>query len=224
MRILAWNCNLPPWVFDRKKRRLSIAAALININPEIICLQEVFFKKDADFLIEKLKDFYFEHSFYHKNLLIISKIPILKSQKFIFKNQGSFFSSAIFDAVYKKGFQVIFLENNFCIINTHLLSACGSVEEVHQTTREKQVEEICQKIVENNSKKIILGDFNFTSLSEPFKKLIKHGFKEYFDENIKTHGDKKLDHVFVKDVKYINKEVVFGEKQYSDHKGLLIEI
>ncbi len=224
MKILTWNCCLPPWVFDRRERRISIAQEILKIDLDVTCLQEVFSKGDAKFFKQQLQKNGFNHHSYFKDLLISSKIPIIKSKGFVFKNQGNLFSSSFFDVIYEKGFQRILLEDNTCIINTHLLSACGSIKENIQSARRKQVEEICQSVDEDNVKIIILGDFNFIPDSKSYAVLYSYGFKECFNSDVRTHGNKKLDHIFIKDVECINREIIFADNLYSDHKGLLIEI
>src|SRR3989344_1794756 len=126
MLIFSWNCCLPPWSISRKKRIPKIISAIVAISPDIVCLQEVFFKSDADSIIYGLKIYGFLDFFHFKDLLIISKTKLLEKKGWTFRKQGGIFSLAVLDVLYEKGFQgVQFLnkEEHFSLINAHLLSA-----------------------------------------------------------------------------------------------------
>jgi len=225
MKIITWNCCLPPWSYTRRKRLPGIVANLLKSNADIICLQEVFFKKDADFIISKLKEAGFSYSFYFKDLLTVSKFLLTKKQDFIFENQGIFFSWAIFDFLYKKGFQLIELEagsEKICLINAHLLSAYAFDKARYQNTREKQVDEICQQIDKKYPKTIILGDLNFEPGTSPYQKVIKCAFQDPFGKDIKTIKKRRLDYILLKNINWNNTKLLFLDNSLSDHAALFI--
>lgn len=225
MKIITWNCCLPPWLFFRRRKLPGIVASLLKAEADIICLQEVFFKKDADFIISELKAAGFSYYFYFKNLLTVSKLPLSKKQSFVFESQGSIFSWAILDFLYKKGFQLIEIEDGaekFCLVNAHLLSAYAIDTHKYQITREKQVEESCQQIDKQCFKGIILGDFNFEPGTSPYQKVIKYNFHDPFDKDIRTVRKRRLDYIMLKNINYIETKVLFLNNSLSDHAALLI--
>jgi endonuclease/exonuclease/phosphatase family metal-dependent hydrolase len=225
MKIITWNCCLPPWSLSRKKKLPGIVVNILKSKADVICLQEVFFKKDADFIISELKTVGFSYHFYFKNLLTISKFPLSKEQSFIFESQGSIFSWAILDFFYKKGFQLIEIGDGtekFCLVNTHLLSAYAFDTHKYQITREKQVEEICQQIDKQCPKGIIIGDFNFKPGTSPYQKVIKYNFHDPFDRDIRTVRKRRLDYIMLKNINYIETKVLFLNNSLSDHAALFI--
>ena len=225
MNIITWNCCLPPWLFYRRKKLPDIVASLLKAEADIICLQEVFFEEDADFIISKLKEANFRYSFYFKDLLTISKVPLIRKQSWIFSSQGNFFSWAILDFLYKKGYQTIEIEDGaekICLVNTHLLSAYAFDTRKYQIVREKQVKEIRRQIDKQYSKAIILGDLNFEPDSSPYQKLIQYNFHDPFDRCIRTVKKRRLDYIMLKNIDCIETRVLFLNNSLSDHAALLI--
>jgi len=221
MKILTWNCCLPPWLFTRKQRLPQIVSLIISESPDIVCLQEVFFKSDANFIINELKQNDYINFFHFKNLLISSKFPFIKKEGFVFKKQGSLFSWGILDVLYGKAFQlvsILYNEKTISLINTHLLSAKACSCSDCQTIRISQVQEIC-----NASKQpvLVVGDFNFQPNTKPYKKIIQSGFSDFCNQKITTVKKKRFDYIFSSGIESLNIIPVFLEKNISDHIGLL---
>jgi endonuclease/exonuclease/phosphatase family metal-dependent hydrolase len=228
IKILSWNCCLPPWSLTRKKRIPNIVSTILKFSPEIICLQEVFFKKDGEKIIKDLRIKGYSHSFHFKDLLIVSKIRLSHKKGNIFKSQGKLFSLAALDFLYKKGFQSIQFskgEKSFSLVNTHLLSAWAFSFSQLQKTREEQVKEICNLSWQQSKKRnIILGDFNFQPNTSPYNSLIDSNFIDASKTAGNTLKNIKLDFIFFKNVYKINSKIAFFDKTLSDHAALITSI
>jgi len=227
MLILCWNCCLPPWSINRRQRLPGIISAIVAIFPDIICLQEVFFKSDATSIVSGLLAYGFLDFFYFKDLLIVSKTKLSVKKGGIFRKQGSIFSLAALDVLYGKGFQTVqFLDNNepFFLINTHLLSALADDSLKYQKVRKEQVKEICEISEKLYSwKKIIMGDFNFQPHTSPYKVLIELGF---IDTTVKenTTATRHLDFIFQQNIHSNGARIAFFDNLLSDHAALAISL
>ena len=224
MRIITWNCCLPPWSFSRKRRIPAIISGLVFYNPDIICLQEVFFKTDAELICKGLKALGFRNFFHFKNLLIISKRPLLNKRGFVFKSQGNLLGWSCLDVLYGKGFELAQFEYQqeiLSLVNTHLLSANASQRQIYQQIRLNQVQEICQLI---NGKAIMVGDFNFCPKTPPYFKIVNSGFLDPSDIELATVPKGKFDYIFIKGFFSKKAEPIFKGQEISDHMGLIIDI
>ncbi len=228
MKILSLNCNLVHWKFYHSKKIGVIVKKIAALGPDIICLQEVFFKRDAKnitYLLKKSGYKYFDHV---KNLFVASKHKISNKGYKIFDEQGRLFSYSYLDVIYRKAFQYVFIEKGkILLVNTHLLSGAGEKGGHYEKTRKAQILEILKKVKEKNIEKvIILGDFNFTQKSESYEIAIKDGFKSA-SKNIKKptfpEGRIKLDHIFTKGLKKTRTKLILVGTS-TDHRGLLIQI
>ncbi|MFA5349226.1 MAG: endonuclease/exonuclease/phosphatase family protein [Candidatus Paceibacterota bacterium] len=222
MKIITWNCCLPPWSLSRKRRLPKILSTIVGINPDIVCLQEVFFRNDADFLKNNLGKNGFTDFFHFKDLFIASKIKLINKSGNTYKHQGKLFSLAFLDVLYKKGFQIVEFPDT-AIVNTHLLSALASEKEIHQEVREKQVQEICKTINDYDKRMIIAGDFNFKPNSLPYKFFLESGFKDIIN-NIEENTTKtsRLDYFFMKSNDRYTLEIVPLDSEISDHAILIL--
>src|SRR3989344_6744442 len=148
MKIITLNCFLPPWSFNRNIRLPFIVKALVQENPDIIFLQEVFFKSDAKYLIENLLKQGYADYFYSKSLLTISKYPFTSKKYQDFKHplyfNPIFFLIKILNSIYGKGYQVLELvisEQPIVLVNIHLFSAYGWNHGVYLKTRLNELKE-----------------------------------------------------------------------------------
>lgn len=231
MKLISWNCCLPPWSFSRKQRLPSIISTLLEENPDLICLQEVFSENDARYIIKRLSEKGFAYSFKFQNLQIISKYHFFFSYGKKFDDQGSILSFSILDALYGKAFQIVGVQINdhkIFIANVHLLSAnaryCRNAAK-YQNTRVNQIKEICAYLRETNRKNVILvGDFNFEPGAKPYNLVRDFGFFDLSSRIPKTTNWGKIDYIF-----HLNK--LFGGAvlrsrfvDFSDHSLLVLEL
>ena len=226
MRILSLNTHLAHWGLDRSKRIKPIVKKINSLNLDIICLQEVFIKKDAKELEYLLKKSCYKYFYHVKNLFVASKYKIFNKSYKIFKEQGRLFSYSFLDVLYQKAFQYFLLKKEkIIVINTHLLSGAGKQKRHYKNVRESQVLEIL-KHVKKKKKVIFLGDFNFLKNSEAYKLIKEEGFIDKSKNITKpTFPEKriKIDYVFVKGIKD-GKVKLVKMGSLSDHRGLILEI
>jgi endonuclease/exonuclease/phosphatase family metal-dependent hydrolase len=225
MTILTWNCCLPPWSISRKLRLSKIVSAILSANADIVCLQEVFFRKDGELIAAELKKFGFQDSFHFKNLLIVSKFLLNHKQEFLFESQGPLVSWAVLDRLYKKGFQMITIQydnQTIFLFHAHLLSATGSEVPAYQNVRARQIEQI--NILADKPQNIVIGDFNFNPGTFPYQKMVSFGFSDPFAAAIATTKTGRKDYIFLKGLASQTVEVVFQDKKLSNHAGLIIKI
>ncbi len=227
MKILSWNCYLAPWSATRKIRLVFICGIIFDLKPDIVCLQEIFFKKDADFLTEFLFRFY-PHSHYYKNLLMLSKYPLEGSVGKTFNKQGNLFSFAILDKLYGKAFQyatVNVKNEKYIITNTHLLSANAYTHKHYQQIRTNQLNEIYNRIENLADKKIIAGDFNFENNAPPYFGIKENDYIDLLEINTNTTINKRLDYIITKNI--LNSAVTLAsdlKDKFSDHRIVILEI
>ncbi|MDI6734570.1 MAG: endonuclease/exonuclease/phosphatase family protein [Patescibacteria group bacterium] len=223
MLIFSWNCCLSPWSINRRKRLPKIISAIVAISPDIVCLQEVFFKSDADSVMYELKAYGFLDSFYFKDLLIISKIKLSEKRGWIFRKQGNIFSLAMLDVLYGKAFQAVqFLnkDEHLSLINAHLLSAYANDSRKYQDVREDQsreIREVSEKLL--GDKKIIAGDFNFQPATSPYKVLTESNFVDTTTKE-NTTATRHLDFIFLKNFPKGNARIATFDNSLSDHAAL----
>lgn len=223
MKLITWNCCLPPWSLTRKFRLSKIVGSITLTNCDIVCLQEVFFKSDGNFIMANLKKIGFIDFFHAKDLFIASRCPLKEKQSLIFKEQGKLFTLAILDVLYQKGFQVVEFEygnETMALVNAHLLSAKACETPGYQNVRTNQVEQICRIV--DNKKCILAGDFNFPPDTLPYQKIVRSGFSDTSRAQAKTTKKKKLDYIFSKGIDIADIKSIFEEKTISDHSGLIV--
>lgn len=229
MKILSWNCCLPPWSLSRGQRIPSIVHIALKTKSDIICLQEVFFDHDAKKIMKLLAPHGFSHFYHFKDLLTASTLPIHHKTGKKFKTQGELFSLAIADAVYGKGFQIVKVFDRgepVYLANTHLLSALAKDTEAQQAVREKQVEEICLAMNRlPKAEKIILGDFNFQPNTYPYKEFTKmHFIDDTSAANTQPQKNRQLDYVIMNNNSTRKAKIAIFDNHISDHAALLANL
>jgi endonuclease/exonuclease/phosphatase family metal-dependent hydrolase len=167
VKILAWNVfMLPAWLFQAKQMERAglIAKTILQENPDIIILQEVFIE-DARTKIGKLleKEYPYQNgepeggAFFRFNsgVFVLSKIPFHHITFTRFKDCSGF------DCLSGKGAYLLEFERGgspFQVVGTHTQSGG-----VHETAR-KQYKQIKEKLLDKYYKdgvpQILLGDLN----------------------------------------------------------------
>jgi len=237
MKIITLNCCLSPWILRRKRRLPYIVKELVKEKPDIIFLQEIFFKSDSNYLIKNLLERGFVDYFYSKSLLIVSKHPLVSRNYCDFKlcyNNG--FIAYIYKALnlfYSHGYQVVesvIEEQKILFLHTHLFSARGKDYGVYRKERLEELIEVCEFLKSKKSKQIIFGgDFNFDLDSSSYKIAVNR--YKFNDPLHKTKGntissnnlnrksrflikmDQRLDYIFIKSFEKNKKQgrIIFKE-------------
>jgi phospholipase C len=164
LKVASWNVFLRPAILnDNQLERVQpIAEKIIELDPDVIVLQEVFHKKARKKLIASLESHYPYFTTRGKRswlgvssgLLIMSKYPITHEQFKYFKKAKKA------DAIAKKGFVTVklrFKKRNVRILGTHLQA--GSGKKI-KTVRKSQLKQIASNIQSDSSNWILAGDFN----------------------------------------------------------------
>lgn len=227
MKIITWNCCLPPWSLTRKRRIPEIVNEMKRQDADVICLQEVFFRSDGRYIVAKLRSAGFQDFFQFKNLLIASKYHLSRKQSFVFEAQGDLFSWAILDVIYEKGFQLVEFSHNgelLWLVNAHLLSA--NAVQVHaaryQSVREKQIEQILS-VMDTAQTGVVVGDMNFEPGTLPYQKIITYGFSDAIDKKITTCKGTRPDHLFLKGLAGECGKIFLKNENLSDHAALMVQ-
>lgn len=195
MKIVTLNCCLSPWSPQRKNRLPHIVKELVKEKPDIIFLQEVFFKRDSNYLIKNLLKHGFVDYFYSKSLLIISKHLLASRVYYDFKprlDHGLLgYIYEVGNWIYGSGYQfveVVLGKKKIFFAHTHLLSTRGKDYDAYRKVRLRELIEICEYLKRKKHKRIIFGgDFNFDMNSSSYK-VITEDYK-FNDPLCKVKGN-----------------------------------
>lgn len=190
MRVITFNCWLPPWGKDKAARLPFIAEALMKEAPDIIFLQEVFSKKHAAYIAAQLKEYGLNFFFHTQGLLLISRYPAVSCTARKFKHRNPFFSWSIFGRWFKNKYQVMIAnvsntsdvggDSSIALVNIHTI---GPNYNTPRTTRirEAQITEICEYAASLDATKIIMaGDFNSGMTTNGYKIITERfGFADF---------------------------------------------
>lgn len=167
--LLTYNIKMLPGTLgkDNNIRVRSIIKSILDINPDVVCFQEVFDEDIRNQLEQSLSNVYNNiirkgdikwNLLQDSGLFIASKFEITGWDYFPFLNGVSW------DSLSNKGFiraSITTEFGNFCLINTHLQSDYNSIGE-HSDIRKEQLKKISTVSTAYNflNPVIIVGDFN----------------------------------------------------------------
>jgi endonuclease/exonuclease/phosphatase family metal-dependent hydrolase len=233
IKLLQWNILY-------KENIDNIIIELIRINPDIVCVQELWFEKGSNAVIEKLKNLYpyIDYAVAHtiegvgsQCNAILSKYPLINSlHKYVqepSEEKGNYS---------KEG--RIYVEDRVKINDTYLDVGTVHLSYVHRfennDAKDKEVNNLLELLKKHSDKYVFTGDLNFNRDSYYVDK-IKEELKYYETGNTwatkpfsyngfeETELNWKLDHVFsTNDINVEKIEVINTE--YSDHLPILVEI
>ena len=244
-RLLTFNAGLAKnYVAEYEIRRKIMAEQIRTVDADIICLQEVWIKKDVIMLIQQLGS-KFNHSYYkHFNtiiplaksngLLILSKYPLVERkyipyESFLFK-RGALVATALVD---KKPFRIACTHLTAMIYYIPYFGNFGD-EETEQT---RQIQTL---FAAEPNLDIILGDFNSGPAQPPHIKafapapyflILKKGYTSpitslkpipctWCDRNTlaeEGYGELVIDHIFLKEhLKWNSTDLVLSNRLLID--------
>ena len=220
MNLVSWNIACLPWyintISDPEKRIYTIIDKILEINPDMISLQEVF-TYDISLILEiELKKYGYYIINYtklsiHENcgLFFASKIRIKKSKLIIYND------SCGEDWFVSKGFIKIMLENDIKIYITHTQAdAIFSSENKSRVIRNFQLKHLFDDIF-LGEKTIIIGDLNIKNDTVEFNNL-KNVLNTKGQFILNESGN--LDFIILLNINLINiKYIQYVFNSLSDH-------
>ena len=153
------------------KRISLIRSELIQLEPDLACLQEVFGPEQEN-LIKRGTSFAYSHHVQAAGLVILSKKPFLETCELKYKTVSQMDHNdrrAIF-------VKIRFGKERLWIGNTHLAWK-GADEDV----RVGQIKELADELRKLGDWLVVTGDFNAGSGSPSIEKLKQAGFVDLFD-------------------------------------------
>ncbi len=188
LKVLTLNCFGAPQSFNRSQRFEKIGQEIMEIDPNITALQEVYFSKDRSILLESLNSkvdvYYSLRSLKRTTGGLITGVSGIKSKYmgFIkFDDQGPIAFLPIFDRLAPKGFQHIkLLHNNKIIdfINVHLICIYKEKQN-YRSTYSNQINQLIKYVKVNCGNDMVLaGDLNGDVDSEEII-MLKSGLNLY---------------------------------------------
>ncbi len=208
LKVLSLNCFGAPQSFNRNQRFEKIGHELIDLNPNIIALQEVYFSNDRDRLLSSFnRDFL---SYYSKGPLkttvggLITLISGFKSEDVgfnRFNDQGPIALLPLFDRLAPKGFQHIKLfqkDRVIDFINVHFICVYKDKQN-YRLAYSNQMKQLIEYIVRNCGVDVLIaGDLNRDA---------------YSDEIIRLKSELKL-------YESLNNEAITVSSENTNRKGL----
>lgn len=228
MKIITWNIAYLPRFIRFRKKMPTITGLLWSIlekDPDIICLQEVFTKRIRRKLHEGLAD---KYTIYKSAQKILLNGGLMVASKYRVKdiNYRLFSNNCGEDALCDKGFLHIMMENGLSVINTHLNAdpKFGLFMDPKKVRR-CQLRTILRYINKLEGSIILCGDLNIKRNSENMKFLLKELEKKYenvlINENImKTYKSCQYDYIIICGKEDNVSYKIYNTSRLSDHNML----
>jgi len=176
-----------------RARAEALPASIIALDPDVICLQEVYRKEDSDRLTEQMKMYpYIYHSpsgyvLHNVGLCIMSKYPFKTLEELAFNASGV-------EKIVPKGAVKIKITDgpytDVMIVNVHFpYGGFGSNSQTRRSTIKKRNDNLVymDRYVSSSTEKVIVaGDFNFGPdiAQENHEKMLSFGYTNISDKSI----------------------------------------
>jgi len=243
LKVITFNVWGIPLITPHTAERIeAVGQKLADLNPDIVCLQEIWIENDRERLIECLINSRLQYYTYYKSnpfgsgLFILSAYPILEARFQPYTINGKWYKPWHGDWYAGKGIAFARIKLPIGILdvfNTHIISKYDEIDE-YQSQRSLQLLELGDFLVRTTNKELpalLLGDFN-----------CHQGDSEYEDAVYRSdlvrlmHVGSSIDNIFaVNNAKYqfetletvaINDTLLINGKdqRLSDHTGFLSTI
>lgn len=241
-----------PNIFRAGKNIKELLKKILEFDPDIILLQEVF---REEWLVANSSRFQNYQSFYNKKrfliqgglVILVKKDLITKTTKkgyeincqFLeFKRQGVLVTEQIFSHISKKG--ILIIEFSYAnqvkanIMNIHTTSAFNNNQAIINKkliVLLSQIKEIFDQIKNNQKQELIIGgDFNYDIGKYLLdQNLLDYDYNHYPNHDITTlpKENSRIDFIVTSSsypykINIINPAIDNNKKPYSDHHGVMI--
>lgn len=227
LSVFSQNCYWLP-VRNPLRRFRAIRGKIKAEQPDIVLLQEVVFRFQAQMLKLEGYDVFFESS--RNRLMIRGGLVTLVKKKHKakqagfekFKKQGKIFSSQWSDRLLGKGFLKVRIQNTL-LLNTHLVNSYYDAFVIDHA-QEHQLQQMLASIV-HHDRVILGGDLNFDEGSLFYAKTTVH-LKDwtYGLGHSETGSMRKIDFVLTKGLDVQNHIVQYlpYPAMVSDHRAIKV--
>ena len=193
MRVLTFNCCALPWLTrDIPARLRRLGREIVELDPDLILLQELFLARHLGIVREALKDW--PHAFFGPRTLrrhagglaIFSRYPLMGAKYFQYREQGSWIRYSALAKFSGKGYMAAKLKlprgANCKLVHTHMLADYRRPTKTRAGRRDPytvfqhgQVEELRAFIggMDREEPALLVGDFNLTPKSEMMRRFLK---------------------------------------------------
>ncbi len=226
MEIVTQNCFGVAVVHSRRRFK-RIREFVEKARPEVVCLQEVFWRRQLKWVIPGGYEAIYEapRMMVKGGLVtLVRKDRRVTARAYVrYRSQGRWVSRQLVDRMASKGFWDVVLEDGTRVINTHLVSTYFR-QRAHDKSQRGQLDQLLSYVQGLVGQVIMAGDFNFVPGSENYR-LVRQGFEDVTAGMGRSslNVNKKLDYVFVKEMTKVKKAeyIDYGGAKYpSDHKGI----
>jgi endonuclease/exonuclease/phosphatase family metal-dependent hydrolase len=243
LKVVTFNIQDLPFIGkDRPQRMRAIGTKLRVLNPDVVCFQEAFVRKDRELLLQELQGGRLKHVQYYPSgtvgsgLLIASVFPIKEAWFHRYSTSNPWYKVNEGDWWAGKGIALARLEipgaGLLDIYNTHVQARYGNDaydEIVLQQHREAA--DFITKSTLPTSPALVLGDFNSRLDAPPLKSLVDTAKLMRL-----MQGETRIDHIFgartphyafeVSTTLPIEQELNINNRKFSlsDHTGYMSTI
>ena len=253
MKILSFNIWGPPYAKHRAARIRAITECIIQLAPDVVCLQEVYFPRNPNEIVDSLKDIFphyhlFSSGVIGSGLLTLSRFPIIDAAFHRFRMGGKLFEYGDYYA--GKGIGLVRIQMPGGIVDVYNCHPHAQYEPEHDNEYAVYTDTNLYEAVrfinrESNDHPIVLcGDLNTRPDQSGYAIVTGLGclLDSYFllhdtypitfsvDNPYVDSENQCLDYVMVQNAAPLSIELVMTERlssealAYSDHYGLLAEI
>jgi sphingomyelin phosphodiesterase 2 len=253
MRIVTLNIWGAPYARDHTVRLTAICQKLKQIDPDVICLQEVYLENQRRQIIQNLAGIWQHHCYFYNGLLgsglmILSRYPILKNRFYPFRLRGKPEKPHHGDYYAAKGIASTRIKSptgEMIVFNTHTHAQYSPHDDNEYAvyTNSNLYEAVC--FIQSHDPAtpfIICGDLNTrpdqlgydiimqgTGTVDSFHQLHGEHPVTFASTNpYTTSDDQCLDYILTKDIQTITINIDFQDHPvtvpaYSDHYGLVMD-
>jgi len=188
-----------------RARSEALPASIVELDPDVVCLQEVYRKEDSDMLTERTKIYPYTYKSPHTNILKNTGLFIMSKYPFKLLEELDFKASGVEKIVAKGAVKIQLTEGPYkdvVIVNVHFpYGGFGSDSQTRWSTikkRNNNLEYMNRHVHSSSEKVIVTGDFNFGQdiAMENYEKMLSFGYENISNGSITWDVNNPLNILF----------------------------
>jgi len=183
----------------------ALPAAILDLDPDVICLQEVYRKVDSDTLKERTKVYPYTYRSPHEYMLKNTGLCIMSKYPFQLLEELDFRASGVEKIVAKGAVKIQLTDGphkGMVIVNVHFpYGGFGSDSQTRWSTikkRNSNIEYLDRHVSTSAERVLVAGDFNFGQdiAQENYEKMVSTGYTNISNGSITWDVDNPLNMFF----------------------------